>query len=293
MFTPYSFIFFSLYNVFILTLFTVRNFYYYWMLIEIVMLLFIGLSYTLFVSSYSHLMSYFIIQALSSFIILLAYIYDSSVIMTISIFLKLSIFPFFFWYINVMYRFPNFILWLGSTIHKLPVIVLLMNFNIQLELSLLWSSILMTTLIRGLMMITLVDLRMLVVLSSVGNNSWILLGYLSSLFTFILFFIIYSLSLFIIFTCFKGMSKVPLHSSFQPTSYKLSLYVLFVSGMPPFPLFYAKMLLIYSLLSVYGLNYLFAMFLLFRSLILMGYIQSLIKYFIYVYSSVSHYLLKY
>lgn len=257
------------------------------------MLLFIGLSYTLFVSSYSHLMSYFMIQALSSFIILLAYVYDSTLIITISIFLKLSIFPFFSWYINVMYRFPNFILWLGRTAHKLPVMILLMNFNIQLDQSFLWSSILITTLIRGLIIMTVADLRMLLVLSSVGNNSWMLLGYLTSLFTFLFFFIIYSFSLFIIFTCFKGMSKVSLHSSFQPTPYKLSLYVLFISGIPPFPLFYAKILLIYSLLDVYGLNYLFVIFLLFRSLILMGYIQSLIKYFIYVYSSMTHYLLKY
>ncbi|MEI2420791.1 hypothetical protein V6O07_11005, partial [Arthrospira platensis SPKY2] len=78
-----------------------------------------------------------IVQALSSFFILLSYIYDSRIFITTAIFIKLSIFPFYSWYINTIYRFPNFILWLSSTIHKLPVIVLLINFSISLDVFML------------------------------------------------------------------------------------------------------------------------------------------------------------
>lgn len=292
-FTPYSFIFFSLYNLFLLILFTIRSFYYYWIVIEINILLFIGLRYTLFVSSYANLMSYFIIQALSSFFILLSYIYDSRVFMTAAIFIKLSMFPFYAWYINTMYRFPNFILWLSGTMHKLPILIILINFSISLDVYILWSSVLLTTLISGVLMLIVVDFRLLLILSSVGNNSWLLLSHLTPLHRVLMFFITYRVSLYLIFSCFGGLSKVVPTQTLSPSAYKLSLFVLFLSGLPPFPLFYAKILVIFNLLDIYSLNYLFVLFLLFNSLMVIGYIQSLMKYFIYVYSSLSHYVLKY
>lgn len=73
------------------------------------MLLFIGLRYTLFVRSYSQLIVYFLIQTLSSFMLLVFYIYSIPSLLTIAFLIKLSIFPFFMWYINLIYKFPNFI----------------------------------------------------------------------------------------------------------------------------------------------------------------------------------------
>nr|QSX43077.1 NADH dehydrogenase subunit 2 [Brachionus manjavacas] len=293
MFTPYSFIFFSVYLLFTITLFTISNFYFYWMVMELMMLLFMGLSYTLFVSSYSQLMSYFLIQTLSSFCILISYIYDSSLFITASMLLKLSMFPFHTWYINVTYSFPNFILWVSSTLHKLPMMLMLLNFGITLNAPLLWLSILSTMLISGLLMLMVLDLRMLLVVSSIGNNSWFIISQMSSLMVFILFFIIYSMSFFMILLSFKGMSKPSTVLSPSPYPYALSLWVLSICGMPPFPMFYIKMLVIYTLLSSYGMNYLFILFMLFNTFMLAGYIQSLMKYHMYVYSSLSNYLLKY
>lgn len=293
MFTPYSFIFFSIYLLLTFTLFTINNFYFYWIVIELIMLLFIGLSYTLFVSSYSQLIRYFLIQTLSSFTILLSYIYDVSLIITVSMLLKLSIFPFYAWYINVSYRFPNFILWLSRTLHKVPIILMLIRFHLNLYIPLLWISILLTVLIRGIMIIMVVDLRMLLVISSVGNNSWFIISQMSSLAIFLLFFTVYSLSLFIILLSFKGMSKPSPLSRPSSYPYTLSIWVLSLSGIPPFPLFYFKILVIYFYTTSYTFNYLFVLFLLFNTFILVGYIQSLIKHHIYVYTSLSRYLLKY
>lgn len=293
LFSPYSFLFFSSYLFFMASLFTVSNFYYYWAIIELMMLLFIGLSYTLFISSYSQLMTYFLIQALSSFLILVFYIYDLSLLLTFAFLIKLSMFPFFMWYINLIYRFPNFIFWLARTLHKVPAMLIIKIFSLNLDINFIWTSIVITTLFRGLMMLSVVDFRIVLVLSSIGNNSWFLLRQMTNMFTFLFFIFVYRFSLFYILTQFKGLSKPLLANRLNPSSYTLTFWVLSLSGMPPFPLFYGKMLIVLALLTTVHLNYLFLLFLLFNSLIVIGYLQSVIKYFIYVYSSHLHYVLKY
>lgn len=292
-FSPYSFLFFSTYILFIFSLFNITNFYYYWSVMELIILLFIGLSYTLFVRSYSQLIVYFLIQTLSSFILLVFYIYNLPSLLTIAFLIKLSIFPFFMWYINLIYKFPNFMLWLARTLHKLPPILIIKLFSLELNTNILWLSIVLTVLFRGVMILIVLDLRLLLVLSSIGNNSWFLLSQMVNMFVFLFFLVIYSFSLFFLLNSFKGISKPSLVSSISSNPYALTLWVLSISGMPPFPVFFGKILVILSLLMTVDINYFFILFLVINSLIVIGYLQSVIKYFIYVYSSNIHYLLKY
>nr|WOV68815.1 NADH dehydrogenase subunit 2 [Brachionus falcatus] len=293
MFTPYSFLFFTVYLLFMGSLFTINNFYFYWFVMELMMLLFVGLGYTMFVSSYSQFMSYFLIQTAASFFILLFYVVDLTYFLTFAFLVKLAMFPFHSWNINLIYRFPNFIFWLASTLHKVPAMVMISVFSLRLDSNLLWLSIILTTLISGVMMLTVLDFRMVLVLSSIGNNSWFLLSQMTNMFVFMFFVFVYSFSLYYILSSFKGLSKPLYTSSLQPSSYFSSFWVLSLSGMPPFPLFYGKMLVIVSLLYTLGFNYMFFIFLIFNSLMVMGYLQSIMKYFIYVYNTSVHYLLKY
>ncbi len=257
------------------------------------MLLFIGLRYTLFIRSYSQLIAYFLIQAISSFLILIFYIYSMPCFLTFSILIKLSMFPFFIWYINLIYRFPNFMFWLTRTLHKVPAILIIKTFSLSLDPSVLWVSIILTTFVRGVIILTILDFRIVLVLSSVGNNSWFLLSQMTNSLIFLLFICTYALRLFYILNTFKGLSKpMPASSLFSP-SYPVRFWVLSLSGMPPFPVFYVKMLVILNLLFSLEFNYIFFIFLIGNSLIVIGYLQSVIKYFIYSYSSSTHYLLKY
>lgn len=292
-FSPYSFLFYSIYILFIFSLFSITNFYYYWATMELIILLFIGLSYTVFVRGYSQLIVYFLIQTISSFLLLVFYIYDVQSLMTFAFLIKLSIFPFFMWYINLIYKFPNFIFWLSSTLHKLPPILMIKLFSINLDTNVVWLSIILTVLVRGVMILSVVDLRILLVLSSIGNNSWFLISQIVNMFVFLSFIILYTLSLFYLLDSFAGISKPSVPISLSHNPYRLRFWVLSISGMPPFPLFLGKILVIVSLFDSVGINYYFALFLIVRSLIFIGYLQSIIKYFIYVYSSISHYLLKY
>lgn len=292
-FSPYSFLFFSFYILFLFSLFTIGSFYYFWVVIEILMLLFIGLSYTLFVNSYSQLMLYFLIQALSSFSLLVSYVYYSRLFITLSFILKLSMFPFFMWYLNVAYRFPNFILWVASTLHKLPPMLIIKVFSLPIFGDLLWLSILFTLFVRGVMILAVLDFRIVLVLSSIGNNSWFVLSQIVRLTVFLGFVFFYSLSLFIVLSQFSSLSKPISQSRLFLSSYTLSFWVLSLSGMPPFPMFYFKVLVIFTFLTSFGLNYYFLLFLLFNSLLLMGYVQSFLKYFVNCYSSHLNYIMKY
>jgi NADH:ubiquinone oxidoreductase subunit 2 (subunit N) len=293
MFSPYSFMFFSTYIVFLFSLFRINNFFYYWAIIEILILLFIGLSYTLFVRRYSQLITYFLIQTLASFLMLVFYIYTLPYLLTVSFLIKLSMFPFFMWYVNLIYKFPNFVFWLASTLHKIPAMLIIKMFSLELNLTLLWLSILITVLLSGLMILSILDLRMLLVISSIGNNSWFLLSQITTTYVFVLFTTVYRVRLLFTLDSFNSLSKPSVFLSSNRTPYSLSLWVLSLSGIPPFPLFYGKILVILFLLHTVSTNYFFILFLAFNSLMVIGYLQSLIKYFIYVYSCNVHYLLKY
>lgn len=292
-FSPYSFLYFSFYLTFMFSLLHMSNFYYYWVVIELLMLLFMGLAYSFIVRSYSQLMMYFLIQTIASFLILVFYLYNLSVLLTVAFILKLSIFPFFIWYINVIYRLPNFIFWLARTLHKVPPMVIFKIFNIDLNMPLLWVSITLTTFIIGIIILPLLDFRILLVLSSIGNNSWLLLRQISHFLLFIVYILIYRLSLFFVLRSFSGLSKVSLVKNLFFSNRNFSFWVLTLSGMPPFPLFYFKMLVVFTLFYSLSVNYLFILFLLSRAFIFMSYVRSLMSYYVYVYSTSLFYLLKY
>lgn len=137
MFSPYSFLYFSSYLLFLFSLLSLNSFYYFWVVIEILMLLIIGLAYTVILRSYSQLIIYFLLQSVSSFVLLVSYIYRLSFLVTVAFILKLSIFPFSFWYVNLIYRLPNFLLFLTSTFHKLPPMLLLKLFVLPISYELL------------------------------------------------------------------------------------------------------------------------------------------------------------
>jgi hypothetical protein len=292
-FSPYSFLYFSFYIIFMFGLTQISRFYYYWAIIEIIILLFIGLRYSLMIRSYAQLMIYFLIQTIASFIILVFYLYDLSILITLAFVLKLSIFPFFIWYINVIYRLPNFIFWLASTLHKIPPILIIKMFSLNLNYGLVWSSILFTTFLIGFIIMSVYDFRMLLVLSSIGNNSWLILRQIVHMLAFVLYITVYSLCLYFVILSFGSMSKFSTVKSLSLGASNLSFWVLTLSGMPPFPLFYCKILVIMTLFFSLGSNYIFVVFLLFSAFIFIAYLKSLIKYYVYSHSVGLSYFLKY
>lgn len=245
------------------------------------------------VNSYSQLIVYFLIQAIASFMILVFYMYDVSFMLTLAFLMKLSMFPFFMWYINVVYSLPNFVFWLARTLHKVPPMLMIKFFMLNLNMNFMWVSIVFTTLVMGFIMLSTLDLRMLLVLSSIGNNSWFILSQMTHFVVFVLYIFVYTLRLFFVLNSFGSLSKVQLSKSILNKTMSVSFWVLTLSGMPPFPLFYCKILVLLTLFYMLSLNSLFILFILSSAFIFMSYVQSLIKHYVCVYSCNLFYLLKY
>lgn len=293
-FTPYTFLFFSLYILVLFFMFNIRNFFLFWLFIEIRILLFIGICYTLFTNSYTQLIIYFLFQTLGSFRILVFYILNSSYLLFFRIFFKLGMFPFFSWYLNVVFRFPSFIIFLATTIHKLPplyIFYLSLRTNV---LNFIYLFIFFTILVAGVFILTVFDLRYLIVVSSIGNNSFLLLSVLSnSIFRFFIFYLVYLLNIFFILKIFNNQTV--LVSSLQLSRYSIILLLILlfnIASIPPLPGFFTKFLIFYELFPIIE-NYIFILVLIMLAniLIIVSYIQIFFKIMINIYSSSSVFLL--
>ena len=289
-FTPYTFFFIFFYFLFLLFMFSCSNFVVFWVFIEFMMLIFMGISYTLFLNNFSSLMLYFLLQTISSFSILLFYLYPIPLMFSLFLTMKLSMFPFHFWFLNICYRFPNFVLYLASSFHKIPIFFILLLFLPPLRITFIIVSTILTVLISGFMIIRSIDFRGILVSSSVGNNSWFLIRSILDIFSFCLFFLTYSFFLYLVFSELSVFTKPIVNAPSKPI-YNLFYYITFIRGLPPFPVFFTKMFILFSLFIKFGLTIYLGLFIFSSCLILVGYIYSMAKYFTHIFSSQSLYLL--
>jgi hypothetical protein len=123
-------------------------------------------------------------------------------------------------------------------------------------------------------MFTTLDLRFLLVSSSVGNNSWLVLSQLSGFDSIFIFFSIYFL-LFGLTLAFQGHAITPV---------KKSLFMLLLlSGFPPSPLFLGKLLVILNLAPL-DFSFFLIFFLVLRVVMSVSYIVYLFSFFVFNFS---------
>jgi len=291
LFTPFTYLFLSVYILVLFFLLTLNNFYLFWLYIEVAMLLFIGMSYTIFVHRYTQLILYFLMQTLASFGMLVFYTLDYFYLFYFALFLKLGIFPFMSWYLNVLYRFPSFTLLLARTFHKLPPLFLFRLVFTASHINFLIVSILLSLVIGGLFILTVLDLRYLLVVSSIANNSFLIIRLMSSsIISFSFFFRIYFLTMLLVLLTLKGLIKPLIYPITK--KYTITLFVIFLllnlASLPPLPIFLAKFLVIYEFILSRSLvlPYLLVLVLA-NTAIIARYCQLFIKYVTYVYTNSS------
>jgi NADH:ubiquinone oxidoreductase subunit 2 (subunit N) len=253
-FTPFRYFFLRVYLIVLSILFSISHFYVFWLYIEVLILLFIGFSYTIFSNSYTQLMLYFLIQTLASFRILVFYILDYRSLFCMFLFLKLGMFPFFSWYVNVLYRFPSSLLLLSGTLHKLPPLLLLAIVVSSSNISLLVVTRLVTLMVGGFFILRVLDFRYLLVVSSIANNSFLILGIVSGSYSrFFIFYALYFITIAARLYVLDNFMKV---LSPQPIKGFLVIFITFLllnmAALPPLPMFLAKFLLIYEFLLVHS-----------------------------------------
>ena len=295
LFTPFTFLFFSVYLLVIVFLLTVSNFYFFWVYMEILILLFIGTAYTVFVASYTQLILYFLMQTLASFGILVFYILEVQELLVISLFLKLGMFPFMSWYLNVLFKFPSSILLIRTTVHKLPPLLLFCLFYTSSLCNLLLVSILLSVFIGGTFIIIVLDFRYLIIVSSIANNGFLLMGLIGgSLHLFWRFFLLYLVNITFALYILGGFTK-PLLKPVRPRLVivrTLALLLINLAAMPPFPMFLAKFGVLYNFFLVLQFNlFILVILVLFNVLLIASYCQLFIKYIVNSHSSLSNYLM--
>lgn len=170
-------------------------------------------------------------------------------------------------------------MFLALTFQKLPILIILIFFNILVVIDLFVVRTLFRILLSSALILTSNDLRTLLLSSSVGNSGWFVLSALSGDSVLFTFFLLYRSITFILLSFLK---------SFSGSSYIRFFVIVFsllsLSGFPPFPIFFTKM---YILLSVFSDFSFFVFFiLLLNSLLASGYVVYLIRGYVYRYSNI-------
>lgn len=289
--SPQIFLFFSIYLFFLCFMICVDSFFLFWSIIEFSTLVFIGLSYSALKNRFSRLLTFFIIQSYSAFIILIFFCVNSSIGFTFTIILKLSIFPFYFWYLSIIPFFTNFMFLFARTFFKIPSVLIMFRFFYMIRYNLLLISRILTIFVGALIIIRRNDLRFILISSSVVNNSWFVFSQLIRLFVFFIFFLLYSLILTIILLHIHSNSSTSFirYSSIKHTKI-IIVSLLTLSGLPPFPLFYIKILIVTRL--IFNLSHFFIVLLLIlvSVLILVSYLKHVFIVLISSYSNIFYFI---
>lgn len=242
----YSFFFTCVYFTFVYLIFCLDRFFIFWRVIELRTLVFMGICYSSFKNNFSSLLVFFIIQTISALILLTFFLVSRPFGFTFSILLKLSIFPFYFWYINLLLSFPNTILFFSRTFFKLPSVLILNYFFWIVNLKIITISALLTVLFGAVTMLNTMELRVILTASSVVNNSWFFFAQRCRLALFFSYYTVYTLFLFIIFNSQNDI--IVFNSfSFNYNNFLLIVSLLTISGLPPFPLFFLKINIIFNM----------------------------------------------
>jgi NADH:ubiquinone oxidoreductase subunit 2 (subunit N) len=223
----------------------------------------------------------------SSFSILVFFLLSYKYLLFISLFLKLGIFPFFSWYLNVLYRFSTFILFLSLTFHKIPAMYIFYIIFEPKYLFFLYLIRLFSLLVSSIYMLFLIDLRYLIIVSSAGNNSFIVFSVISNHFVaFSVFYAVYTLTVFLLLSTF---SRFATQSKFYSYSYIILVFYLFLlllnlGAFPPLPRFFTKFFVFFTLIFNFpNLSFYFILVLVSNVAIIVSYLLIFNKYLINIF----------
>jgi formate hydrogenlyase subunit 3/multisubunit Na+/H+ antiporter MnhD subunit len=144
-------------------------------------------------------------------------------------------------------------------------------------------------------MLNVLDLRYLIVVSSMANNGFLLLGLISgSMFVFWLFYSLYFLNMFFILYMLGGFTKLSFNQirSKSLTTIVVLALLFNLAALPPFPMFFVKFLVLLEYFtSAPNSIYMIVILVLANVFIMASYCQLLIKYVVNNYSHSSSHLL--
>ena len=272
--TPFRYLYLYSYVLILSFILSVRNLYLYWLLIEVFILLFMAIAYSIKLKSPRSLILYFIIQTLSSFGFLLRVFFCSS-LARVFLLLKIAIFPFISWFIKALYNFPPLLLLLRMTFNKLPILLLISTFELILDLNMiLFLRVLSLALSRVFIVFTL-KATLVLIYSSIRNNIWFFLREELRMNFLLLFFLFYSLSLYAVLIYFNPLTNK------ITASPAIVLSFINLARVPLLPIFWVKLFLVYLLVQRFNKLYFIVLVLFLRVISTLGYLTPSIKFIFY------------
>jgi hypothetical protein len=224
-----------------------------WIFIELSIFLFIRIIFLNFKSRGEGLLGYYLTQSGLSVTLLVFLLTDSPTLIRFVILAKLGLFPLNFWFYSIIIKRDLISLFYIITFQKLPPLIIISS----ILCSIIYYDyvLILNVLVCGLVAFTSSDFKTLLVSSSLGNNSWLIV-LLCSFDVFLIFYILYLISLYIVISYIGSLTSL--------------FFLLTLRGLPPFPLFYMKFLglLNYFYLSTSNFNWFLGCIFIFSSLVL-------------------------
>ena len=159
-----------------------------------------------------------------------------------------------------MVRLPFLIFFLRITAQKLPPLLMVGLFSLDLQPSVIMLLTLTRLLLGGGVILLSRDWRTLLAAASVSNNVWLILALAVRVEFILMFLMTYSFFLLLLVSASKALEGLQF------------LRFVAISGLPPFPLFFFKVSVILTLRGVRALWVIFLLIL--RALPLTAYISS-------------------
>lgn len=197
---------------------------------------------------------YYLIQVAASIIILLTTLIKggqlSETLTAIFILIKIGVWPAHTWYIKLIssieIKINSFIIVI--TWQKILPATLVFIINPRKTTIIIILRVGLFSLITPLTKISeKINIKRIIALSSLNNNSWLIFSVISSIYSFIVFLSLYTSALFTTLKTIKKMTKK--NNTIYLSFWSATLIIRNISGLPPFTIFWAKLMAIKAFLK--------------------------------------------
>jgi len=198
-------------------------------------------------------LKYFVFQALCSVFILFALTIKFSCLILITLLLiKIGLAPFHLWFISISKHVRRSIfIWIGIIQKLVPIFILSSVFKINLFLMLIMVIRMLISSLNILLQIKLIGV---LAGSRVFRRNWLVLRCGADLGITIKFLIIYRLLLFVVLTLHEGgfirWVRTYCHNISPYIKGELFIILLILGGLPPSPLFFIKLEVLFRLINL-------------------------------------------
>nr|YP_010564819.1 NADH dehydrogenase subunit 2 [Pycnogonum diceros]UZA61222.1 NADH dehydrogenase subunit 2 [Pycnogonum diceros] len=200
-------------------------------------------------------MKYFLIQTISSIILIFSsfymndnYLNKMMLIMMISMIMKMGMFPFHFWYIEVLPKMKWMNVFMMMTLQKIIPMMLMMYIMKKINLTMMFSLIMINVIISSINMMNQTNMKKIMGFSSMNQMGWMVMSMMMNTMTWVMFMIIYLMINFTVLNYFMKMKIYKLNQMMMMSSMMMSVTILSMAGLPPFSGFMIKWIIIQQMM---------------------------------------------